>query len=317
MKSILGIFPLIFLFSCSEPVPVYEPNDEVQSTEPYLIILGNVQDAGSPQVGCEKECCKELFDNPDPYRRVVALGLIDHSAHKQFLFEATPDFPQQMGQLNAASGIMGAPDGIFLSHAHIGHYSGLMYLGKEAMYAKEVPVHVMPGMRDFLINNGPWDKLVQNKNIVLRQLAQDSLLALTNSIKVEPILVPHRDEYSETVGFIISGPNKRALFIPDIDKWSKWEKDIIDLISEVDYALIDGTFYDGNELPGRDINEVPHPFVKESCKLFDTLPLSERNKIYFIHFNHTNPLLDPTSSESRSIEQNGYHIARINEKLKL
>ena len=31
---------------------------------------------------------------------------------------------------------------------------------------------------------------------------------------VTPIQVPHRDEYSETAGYIIKGKNKKALFIP-------------------------------------------------------------------------------------------------------
>jgi pyrroloquinoline quinone biosynthesis protein B len=316
MKRIVRILPVLLLVGCNEAPTVELPEPDT-SDQPFLIVLGNVQDAGSPQAGCEKDCCKDLFETPDPYRRVVALGLVDPASKTKYLFEATPDLPQQIEGLYRSSELNGMVDGIFLTHAHIGHYSGLMYLGKESMFSKGVPVYTMPRMKAFLENNGPWDQLVKNQNIDLSELKEDSLVSLSNAISVQPILVPHRDEYSETVGFVINGPDKKALFIPDIDKWSKWDRNIVELIKEMDYALIDGTFYDGDELPGRDINEVPHPFIQESCELFDGLPIEERNKIYFIHFNHTNPLLDPYSSQSRSIEQKGYNVARLNQKLNL
>ena len=70
-----------------------------------------------------------------------------------------------------------------------------------------------------------------------------------------PFLVPHRDEFSETVGFEIKGENKTAVFIPDIDKWSKWNSDLKELIKRVDYAFLDATFYKNGEIPSRDMSE--------------------------------------------------------------
>ena len=183
------------------------------------------------------------------------------------------------------------PDGIFLTHAHIGHYTGLMYLGKEATNAKKVPVYAMPKMGGFLEQNGPWNQLVTNNNITLKKLENNKAIVLSENLKVIPFTVPHRDEYSETVGYTIIGPNKTALFIPDIDKWEKWETNIIAAISKVDYAFIDATFYDAEEINNRDISQIPHPFVIESMALFDNLSETQKKKIHFIHFNHTKPFI--------------------------
>jgi pyrroloquinoline quinone biosynthesis protein B len=119
------------------------------------------------------------------------------------------------------------------------------------------------------------------------------------------------------VGYKITGPNISVLFIPDIDKWTSWETDIVAAIYEVEYAFLDATFYDGEEIDNRDISEIPHPFVIESLALFRDLPDEERSKINFIHFNHTNPLLNIESAASRQLLDKGYHIARLRQTLKL
>lgn len=275
-----------------------------------LKVLGTIQDAGSPHIGCKKDCCKELFENPDIDRKVVALGLLDHDNQKKYLFEASPDLATQLKDLKFNTEDKEMPDGIFLTHAHIGHYSGLMYLGKEAIDARSVQVYTMPRMKKFLTNDGPWSQLVERENIELLGLYADSAIVLSSNLSVTPFLVPHRDEYSETVGYFIEGPSKKALFIPDIDKWQKWDRSIVDLIKKVDYAFVDATFFSGEEIGHRDISQIPHPFVIESMELFDQLPLEEKLKINFIHLNHTNPLILKDSPESKEVESKGYKIAR-------
>ncbi|MGW9687069.1 MBL fold metallo-hydrolase [Flagellimonas sp. 2504JD1-5] len=304
---------LLLLFACKnqdkhkQTSAVTEPQSEV-----ILYILGTIQDAGSPHIDCQKECCSLLFQNPDPDRKVVALGVVDRENGKSFLFEATPDIPSQLRLLSNFSGKHNdIPDGIFLTHAHIGHYTGLMFLGREAKGANQVPVYAMPKMKSFLETNGPWDQLVSLNNITLKEIQDETSVQLTSNIAVVPILVPHRDEYSETVGYKIIGPNKSVLFIPDIDKWHKWERNIIDEIKKVDFAFLDASFFNEKEIDNRDISEIPHPFVIESMKLFDDLSDTEKAKIHFIHFNHTNPLLNPKSTESRLVEIQGFNAAKF------
>jgi len=282
---------------------------------PFVVVLGTLQDGGSPHMGCEKDCCKNL----DALKKVVSLGLIDPVSNKKFLLEATPDIVSQTNVLNGllpSSGVK-TPDGIFLTHAHIGHYAGLMFLGKEAMNSKAVPVYAMPKMKSFLENNGPWSQLVTLDNIQINPLSEGKWENISPSLRVKPILVPHRDEFSETVGFIIEGPHKKLLFIPDIDKWEKWKTDIVSLIKEVDHALIDGTFYSAAEVGNRNIAEIPHPLVQESMQLFDSLSTKEKEKIIFIHFNHTNPLLNEQSEEAKLVKSKGFRIAKINLRISL
>ena len=286
---------------------------------PFLVVLGTVQDAGSPHAGCTKKCCADLFDNPDSDRMVVSLGIVDPVSKQTWLFDATPDLPRQMKLLeqHAPFSQKETPDGIFLTHAHIGHYTGLMFLGRESMNSKEVPVYAMPRMKSFLENNGPWSQLVELKNIVIVPMNNQEQIQLSSTISVTAIEVPHRDEYSETVGFIIAGPTKKVLFIPDIDKWSKWKMDIIQEIKKVDYAFLDATFYDGEEVNNRDISEIPHPFVIESMGLFINLNASEKSKVYFIHLNHTNPILDINGEQTKTVIKNGFNIARIKQVFSL
>jgi pyrroloquinoline quinone biosynthesis protein B len=277
-----------------------------------LVILGTAQDGGAPHPGCGRSCCAAKFAGMEGSHAVVSLGLVDRGTQKKFLVEATPDLPWQLRQLrNCLSTDSGdAPDGILLTHAHIGHYTGLVYLGKEAMDAHEIRVFAMPRMRNFLENNGPWDQLVTRNNIVLEPIENERTFVLSPNLRASPFLVPHRDEYSETVGFMIYGPHKTALFIPDIDKWERWSRRLETLLDSVDYAFVDGTFFDGEELPSRDMSQIPHPSVTETMDRLDALPEATRRKVYFIHLNHTNPLLDPTSPSSLLTLRKGYRVAR-------
>jgi pyrroloquinoline quinone biosynthesis protein B len=323
--KITSIIILFFFFcSCgnlqedkSSPVDITSKSSTLTKTS--LIILGTVQDAGSPHIACIKNCCRKLFKSPDKNRKVVSLGLVDPENNTKYIFEATPDFTEQMKTLKefGSNESTETPTAIFLTHAHIGHYTGLMYLGKEAMNADSIPVFTMPVMKNFLEENGPWSQLVTNQNISIQEMVVENVITISSNIKVIPFKVPHRDEYSETVGYTIIGPNKKALFIPDIDKWDKWDKDIIDEISKVDYAFIDATFYDGEEINTRDISEIPHPFIIESMSLFSNLTFKEKNKITFIHFNHTNPALNPNSPQAKQILKNGFNIAKINDTYEL
>jgi len=292
---------------------------ESQDAGVTLVVLGTVQDGGSPHIGCARSCCAPLQKTPDPGRMVVSLGISDARSGKRYLFEATPDISRQLHDLGRVGRAEpdAVPDGIFLTHAHIGHYTGLMFLGKEALGARQVPVFAMPRMRSFLEENGPWSQLVASGNIRLEPLRAGAVVTLGESLEVTPLQVPHRDEYSETVGFLIRGPRQKVLFIPDIDKWERWETPIERLLSEVDVAFVDATFYDAAEIGYRDISQIPHPFVSESRRRWDNLPAAMRRKVHFIHLNHTNPLLDPDSAASQSTRAAGYRIARRGQKFRL
>jgi pyrroloquinoline quinone biosynthesis protein B len=284
---------------------------------PYLYVLGVAQDAGFPQAGCYKPHCMPGWEKPETKIGATSLALIDPASKKKYIFEATPDFPEQLFMLEQeASTDEFELSGIFITHAHIGHYTGLMYLGREVIGADQMPVYVMPKMKRYLTNNGPWSQLIDLNNIELMTLNNRSVVELSN-LQVTPFIVPHRDEFSETVGFSIKGPNKTALFIPDINKWSQWERDIADQVQASDYALIDATFFNNGELPGRDMSKIPHPLVTETMDALSNLSKEHRAKVWFIHMNHTNPLLNLNSEQAKIVRARGYNIASTGLRLSL
>lgn len=272
-----------------------------------VVVLGIAQDAGYPQMDCDRACCQAVNTGEVSPQQVASLGII--CGDTAYLVDATPDITEQWQYLKKQNPnlVLG---GIFLTHAHIGHYTGLMYLGREAMGARNIPVYVMPRMQTFLESNGPWSQLVELGNIRLVSMQEGESIGLTDGCLISPVLVPHRDEFSETVGYLIRTEARSLLYIPDIDKWSRWDQSITAWIEQVDYALLDGTFYDGSELPNRNMDEIPHPFVVESLTLFKLLDDAHRGKVHFIHFNHTNPLVRQGAKSVKAVESTGMHVVR-------
>lgn len=275
-----------------------------------LVVLGIAQDAGKPQLGHPED---PAWQDPSLLRMAASIAVVDNRVKpiRRFLFEATPDIKRQVQLLDVlfpSSEYVGL-NGIFLTHAHMGHYTGLLHIGFEAARTDAIPVYAMPEMKAFLETNGPWDQLVNYRNIAIEELQDQRSVSIVEDISVTPFLVPHRREYSETVGFIIDGPERSAIFLPDINGWDVFDAagtEIESLVERVDYAYIDATFY-GDELPN--ISSFPHPKILESMARFDALPDSERSKIRFIHLNHSNPALLPDSVERQAIRERGYAVA--------
>ena len=311
MKRIL-LISFVFLFSCTSQkeeniLSESTSKGEIPNTA-YIMVLGVAQDAGYPQMNCNKNCCRAAWKNPSLQRKTSCLAIRDPTTNDQWIIDATPNIKEQLQLLKSKTGTEKI-NGVLLTHAHIGHYTGLMHLGKEVMGTNNTPVFAMPRMKTFLEENGPWNQLVELKNISLQELKSDSTINLNENIKVTPFLVPHRDEFSETVGYKIMINNKSLIFIPDIDKWERWAININELIQKVDYAFLDATFYKNGELR-RDMSEIPHPFVQESMELFSTLTKTDKKKVHFIHFNHTNPLLIEGSSAKNEVLKNGFNLAK-------
>jgi pyrroloquinoline quinone biosynthesis protein B len=301
------------------PFHNFRGHEPPQDAAPFVVVLGVAQDGGLPQAGCQKACCLDAWNDAKLQRHVSCLAIVDPSSSERWMIDATPDFKQQLRTLDEIAPVAASPGltGILLTHGHIGHYTGLMHLGREVIGAREVPVYVMPRMQDFLSHNGPWDQLVRLKNIVLQPMQKDSSLSLNSRIRVTPFLVPHRDEYTETVGFSITGPQRSIVFIPDIDKWEKWERRIEEVLAGVDAAYVDGTFYADGEIPGRNMAEIPHPFIVETMQRLAALPATEKSKVRFIHLNHTNPALRPETEATRAITKAGFRVAVEGERLEL
>lgn len=265
------------------------------------IVLGIAQDGGVPHAGCNQTLCVEARRDPKKRRHVASLGLIDWISGKRFLIDATPDFGEQVEALGAI------PDGILLTHAHIGHYLGLAQLGREVLGARGIPVYCTPSMARFLRANRPWSRLIELGNVTVREIEPGRELALTPRLRVEAVRVPHRDEDSDTVGYFVRGPDRSLLWLPDIDKWEKWDRSIAQVLQDHRLtAFLDGTFFDAGEIPGRRITDIPHPLVPETLERVGPRPPA---RTVFVHLNHTNRLLWDADAV-RALEQKGFAVAR-------
>ena len=275
-----------------------------------VVVLGTAQDAGKPQFSVHGD---PAWSDPDQAKLAASLGLIDRREGKRYMFDATPDMKQQAYDLDQMDDGRGfALDGVFLTHGHMGHYLGLAHLGREAMGANAIPVYAMSDMASFLRENGPWDQLVALNNIDIKSLEDDVTVHLSEDLTVTPFSVPHRGEYTETVGFRIEG-QARTVYLPDIDSWTAWEAQggsLENLVRENDRLYLDATFFSGAELPGRDMSLIPHPTISTTMDTLAHMPADERAKVHFIHLNHSNPAHDKKSDAYAQVKADGFNIAQ-------
>ncbi|MEE9179558.1 MAG: MBL fold metallo-hydrolase [Vicinamibacteria bacterium] len=281
-------------------------------------VLGTAQDAGLPHLGCSEDRCLRAFADPSLRKRVASIGIRAggiRAGDSLFLVDATPDIVSQITDLQLGRDRGRRPlDGILLTHAHIGHYLGLAFLGKESIAADRVPVYCTESMADYLSQNGPWSLLVSSEQVVLRPMG--GKVRLADNLEVEALEVPHREEFTDTIGFIFTGPKKSLLYIPDIDRWEELEPSIEKLAERVDILLLDGSFWDpGRELSARDPSKIPHPPMPETMRRLG--PFADTRRIYFTHLNHTNPAWDKDSPERAKIEEAGFGIVEEGDRFEL
>lgn len=289
------------------------PSTPPARVEPFIRVLGTAQDGGFPHAACGCSRCSLARWQSDRARSVASLGVVLPETGEVFLIDATPDIRDQIDRLEDVrqppdDRVDRSPvDGIFLTHAHVGHYLGLAFFGFEAVHTRQLPVYVTPAMASFLRANAPWDQLVEIGNIAPVELVMNEPVELAQGVRVEAFLVPHRDEYADTVGYRISGPRRSVVYVPDTDPWPAWSVALESVLEGADVALLDGSFYSADELPGRSIDEIRHPLVTDSMDLLGDL-VAGGLEVYFTHLNHSNPLLDLDSPEKTALEAAGFAV---------
>jgi pyrroloquinoline quinone biosynthesis protein B len=310
---------------------------------PRVVVLGTVQDGGLPHASCHGPHCEAARNDPSRRRYVASLGIVLPQSKKLYLVDATPDVIDQIDLLSGyrepslppGGTVDRSPlDGIFLTHAHMGHYLGLAHFGFEAVNTRDLPAWGTPRMLAFLRSNGPWDQLVTKKNLELREMPLSdpgmwergevhpdagTRVELGEGVAVAAFPVPHRDEYSDTVAYVIRGPRRTVLYVPDTDGWGEWPRPLPEVLKEggIDVALLDGTFFSMDELPGRDITQVRHPLMRQTMDLLEEPVRRGELEVAFTHLNHTNPALEPEGPERREIEQRGFRVLAEGEEVGL
>ena len=268
------------------------------------MILGIAQDGGVPHPGCYCDTCQFYWDN-----QIVlspsSLAIIDEK--QLHLFDVTRNLDRQLRKV----GNKNVTD-IWLTHGHIGHIDGIGLFGKEVMNLKNVRLHASELMIKLIENTPKWNKLIEDKILIPIQFNSNESMQISENLKITPIRVPHRDELTDTHAFMINGPEKSLLYLPDHDTW----EETLDMVQQdsviewfdflgIEIVLMDGTFWSKNELSRQD--DVPHPPVVESLERLGNVKGKEL-EVFFIHFNHTNPLLIPKSNEIKKLLDSGCKI---------
>lgn len=290
---------------------------------PHLRVLGTAQDGGFPHVACDCPRCEAATRDPSLARSVASLALIEPGIGT-IVIDAGPDLPRQIEALRdvrrgaGRGGVDRSPvDGIVITHAHLGHYTGLAHLGFEAVHATGVPVHCTPAMANFLERNAPWDQLVRLENVRLLPAEPGRPFRPLETVAVTLIRVPHRDEYADTVAVRFDGPSRTVLYVPDTDGWELWDPPLEEILRDVDLAILDATFYSRDELPGRRASSIGHPPVVETVERLRDRVREGSLSVAFTHFNHSNPVLDPDSPERRAVIDLGFRILEDGEAIPL
>jgi pyrroloquinoline quinone biosynthesis protein B len=298
--------------ACQDDPTEHPPARPAAPSSAYVQVLGTVQDGGLPHAACRCAHCTAARDQPGRARRVAALAIRLPESGRVFLVDATPDIRPQLedvGPETVSDGVDRSPvDGVLLTHAHLGHYTGLAFFGYEAVHTSDIPVFGSPAMAAFLRANQPWRQLVDIGNIRIVEIRPGETFELGEGVSVTPLAVPHRDELSDTLGFEIRGPARRLLYVPDTDRWESWDPPIERRVADVDVALLDGTFFSADELPGRDHASIGHPLITDSMQRLEPIVRRGETAVYFTHLNHSNPALDPTGTARAQIEQRGFRV---------
>ncbi len=293
-----------------------------QGAAPYVLVLGTAQDAGVPQVNCFSPNCEAVRQGLRQRPRVASLGVVDPQDGRRFLIDATPDFVDQVGALllhpegnETPTGSVRLEEhlhGVFLTHSHMGHYTGLIHTGREGAASRDLPLYASTRMLAYLRANEPWAFLFDNEHLEAFALEPGRTVELTPRLRVTPVDVVHRQEFADTFGYLIEGPARSLLYVPDADVWEGWTVPFETLVDRTDIALLDGSFFSHDELGHRPQGDVPHPPVITTIELFEQRAGDGKDnpETWFIHLNNTNPLWDPDSSESTVVRDAGFGVAR-------
>ena len=269
-----------------------------------VMILGIAQDGGVPHPGCYCDTCQFHWDN-QIILSPTSLAIFDEK--QLHLIDVTRNLDRQLRKV----GDRKVTD-IWLTHGHIGHVDGIGLFGKEVMNVKNVKLHASKSMIELIQDSPKWNKLIEDDILIPTQFNSNQSTKVSENLEITPIQVPHRDELTDTHAFMIKGPEKSVLYLPDHDSWEETLGLVRqDSVTEwfdslgVGTVFLDGTFWSKNELSRQ--NEVPHPPVVDSLERLGNLSGKDL-EVFFIHLNHTNPLLIPKSNEIKLLLDSGGRI---------
>jgi len=274
------------------------------------VVLGIMQDGGLPHIGCRCHRCTAAYHDQNLTLLTTCLGIVDNRRQpaKVWLIDASPDIKVQLDILGdilgpdpQMSGRIRQPDGIFLTHSHMGHTAGLVQLGPEGMNVQNLPVYASAKLIALIQGTRLWQPLLNNLAFI--PMTPGNSLKLAPELIITPIAVAHRDEVAAgTFAYLCSGPSHTLLYLPDIDSWKSFDKTRLAL-GKIDTALVDASFFSREELGGRSL--VAHPLVTDTIEYW----AGSSTRLILTHINHTNPILDQGSAAQLVVDEAGCSVA--------
>jgi pyrroloquinoline quinone biosynthesis protein B len=289
-----------------------------------VTILGTAQDGGIPQAGCSCRRCLDAHIDLKLRKYPVSLGILGVDGTKHII-EITKNLSEQLVIWTPDKNELFIPETVSITHLHLGHVEGIGQLGKPVMGLREVDVYLSPKNKDVFDNRSDIVLMEDEGNI--RTHSKNFYHPFEPKdgcgFSLQFIPIPHRSELGDNAAIIIKAEGKSILFMPDQDSWSDTldyhsKENIRDFLKmfDIDEALIDGTFWNMNELPRRDISKIPHPTIQETIQLLGSKREGDP-EISFLHLNHSNPVNDLGSEQRKVVEENGWKISEIGDVLKL
>jgi pyrroloquinoline quinone biosynthesis protein B len=289
-----------------------------------VTILGTAQDGGIPQAGCSCQRCLDAHRDLKLRKYPVSLGILGVDGTKHII-EITKNLSEQLVIWTPEKNDLFIPETVSITHLHLGHIEGIGQLGKPVMGLREVDVYLSPKNKDVFDNRSDIVLMEDEGNI--RTHSKNFYHPFEPKdgcgFSLQFIPIPHRSELGDNAAIIIKAEGKSILFMPDQDSWSDTldyhsKENIRDFLKmfDIDEALIDGTFWNMNELPRRDISKIPHPTIQETIQLLGSKREGDP-EISFLHLNHSNPVNDLGSEQRKVVEENGWKISEIGDVLKL
>lgn len=255
-------------------------------------VLGNTQDGGVPHLECSCDLCSKARENPEEAKHNASIMVKDSDEEDSFryLIDATPDVRYQItGEYL---------DGVFISHGHLGHITGLLQFGEEGCNKTDLPLYVSDKTENYIRKNDPFRLLIDKGNVEIMNFNDEDEVDIRGGC-IEAFEAKHNRVNTDTLSFMIHGEEKTLFYIADIHEWT--EK-TLNLMQKADIAIVDGTFWNEEEIERYE--EVPHPVMKETMHLAEGWDTD----IYFTHLNHTNPALREDTDERQEIQERGFGV---------
>lgn len=286
----------------------------------HVRLLGTAAGGGFPQWNCWCPSCEVA--RRDPARampRTQSSAAVSADGERWFLLNASPDVREQVQSLNghAPAGARHVPvEGVVLTDAEIDHSLGLVllregralrvYATRQVEVTLEADSRFLRTTRAFATVTVTTLEPGRATPLQLRQGGDSGLFVTPFIVPAGPPRFASDDTAGHTIGLEVSGPGGSVVYAPAT---GAMDAGLLERIARAGLALVDGTFWEDDELIALGIGE-------RTARQLDHVPIwapdgslvrlaGTGTQCVYVHINNTNPILVEDSPERRAVESAG------------